>query len=737
MRRVQPVSLTQPKISRRGLIAGALAAGGLFVGWTLWPKKYSPNLATAPGETILGGYVKVGRDGHVTVICPQVEMGQGSATLVAQIVADELGADWRTVAVEPAPLNLLYDNELLAHNWKDGWLPAPQLQATGGSTTLRAFETKLRKSAAGARILLSKAAGARLDADWQACETEEGFVVRGNDRLRFADLAEEAAGFSLPETIVFRNSGTRLAGQSVPRLDIPAKLDGSLNYAADVRLPDLLYAAIRQGPPGNTTLKSFNEKAAKATPGVSKIVKQDRWIAVVAETWWSANRALDAGGARFETAGGFKTQKQVTFALEKALKADGKVVAEVGDALTLLASGAPVTRAYAVNFAPHVALEPMAATARLDGDGLQLWIATQAPGLARAAAARAIGLDEDDVAVHAMQVGGSFGRKYEVEIAAQVAILAKEMGQPVQLVWSRQEDMAHDRMRPAASARVTAKLAAGGKIDAWRADIAAPDSLGELIERNLVGTLPEEARQSVLGKANARAVDGAIPPYAIPAYSILHHPADGGIPTGKVRGGAHGYTAFFTECFIDELAKMFNRDGFSFRMGLLAGNPRLARCLTEVTTRGGWNGGAQGTNQGLACHVMLGSFIAVLAEAQMGDDGRARVAKLTAVADVGRVTNPAIALQQIEGGLMFGLGIATGTPIRLEGGIPEPRSIGALKLPLLADMPEVSVKLIRSSEAAGGIGEIAVPPVGPAIANALFAATGQRFRSLPLGNGTS
>ena len=720
----------EPKFTRRGVMAGALAGGALVVGWFAWPRAFAPNLAAAEGESVLNGFIKIGRDGHVTVVSPQIELGQGAYTIVAQIVADELGADWRTIAVEPAPINGLYNNMLLAAEWKSRWGFAPQLQVTGGSSTLRAFEPRLREAAAGARVLLSMAAADRWGIDWEACQTEDGFVVRGKDRLRFGELAEDAAGFDLPAEVPLRIGGTRLKGRGVTRLDIPAKLDGSLNYAADIRLPGMVFAAIRQGPPGDSLLKSFDAKVAGKTLGVVSVVDTARWVAVAANNWWAANVALDAMKPKFVSGG---HSRDTTKALAAALKEDGTVITSTGDVDGLLEGIKPVVRSYSAGFGPHAALEPMAATAEISDGKMQLWIATQAPALARAAAARVTGIAEDRITVHATQVGGSFGRKYEVEIAAQVATIAQKLDRPVQLIWSRNEDIQQDRMRPAAAAKMTARVGVAGQVEAWRAQIAAPDGMAEMIARNLDGDRPYEAQAALAGKSHARAVSGAFPPYAIPACELLHHPADLAVPTGKLRGGADGYTCFFTESFIDELAKEAARDPFSYRMGLLGGNIRLAQCLTKVATRGGWEGGAQGTNQGLACHAMQGSVIAVLAEAKMGDTGRVQVIKLTAVADVGRVMNPDIARQQIEGGLLFGLGLATGTEVTYSKGPPTPRRLGLMGLPRLADMPEISVELIRSTEAPGGVGEIAVPPVAPAIANALFAGSGVRFRSMPFG----
>jgi isoquinoline 1-oxidoreductase subunit beta len=731
MRRPTIIEPEQPLITRRNLLIGAAAGGALVVGWSLWPRVSVPNLATAPGETLLNGFIKIGRDGHIVVVSPQVELGQGSYTLMAQVVADELGADWRTIAVEPAPINGLYTNDLLSAEWHSGWGLPDAIQGTGGSTSLRAFEPKLRDAAAAARVLLCKAAAERWDASWEACDTDEGFVILGKDRLRFGDLAAEAAEFDLPKVIPRRDKGTRLAGRGVNRLDVPAKIDGSANYAADIRLPDMVYAAIRQGPPGDSRLTGFDAKAAAKMQGILSVIDHERWIAVAANSWWAANVALDKMRPKFTTPSGLATEAAAQKALTEALKADGEIIAEAADVDALFEGAKPLTRRYSAGFATHAALEPMAATAAIENGRLQLWIATQVPDLARHAAARAIGFEPDAVTVHAMQVGGSFGRKYEVEIAGQAALIAQKLERPVQLIWSRSEDMAQDRMRPATQAELTARIGAGGRIEAYRAKIATTDAVAEMVARIVDGKAAHEVQGA--GKANARAVEGALPPYAIPAISLSHHPADLGVPTGKLRAGANGYTCFFTESFIDELAEQARRDPFSFRIGLLTGNARLAKCLTKVAMRGEWEGGAQGTNQGIACHMMQGSFIAVLAEAKMSDTGRPEVVKLTAVADVGRVMNPDIARQQIEGGLLYGLGLATGTAVTLIDGYPEPRRLGRLGLPRLADMPEISVELIRSKDAPGGIGELAVSPVAPAIANALFAGSGTRYRSIPIG----
>lgn len=721
------------------MLVGAAIGGGLAVGLALWPRAYPPNLVAAEGESIFNAWLKIGRDGHVTVVVPQVEMGQGSYTVIPQIIADELGADWRTIAVEPAPLNPVYANTVFAAEWHEGVWPEDTVQATGGSSTVRAFEGPARQAGAAARALLCLAAAKRWDADWRACDTEAGFVTRGDDRLRFGELAEEAAGLRLPDDIPLRTGSgiNRLSGRGMNRLDIPAKIDGSANYAGDVRLPDMVYAAIRQGPLGDSRLKSVNKAAADRIFGVLDIVEHERWVAAIATNWWAANKALEAMRPKFITHGRLVGDRAIARALAAALNAEGSRVAEAGDVDAMLANARVSTAEYAVGLAPHAAIEPLTATAALSDGKLQLWIATQLPGLACDAAARAIGLDPEQVTVHPMLIGGSFGRKYEVEIAGQAAILALKLKRPVQLTWSRAEDMMHEPFRPAARARMTARLGRAGHIDGWNAQIAAPNGLGEMRSRTLGGLSADEAQRKHAGRAHIHAVDGAIPAYAIDHYGIDHHPADIAVPTGPWRGRAHSYTAFFNESFIDELSRESGVEPFSFRMAMLGGNPRLALCLSKAATRGGWEGGGQGTGQGLACHSMAGSHIAVLAEAQLDDSQRVRVTRLVAVADIGRVINPDIARQQIEGGLLFGMGAATGNTVHVKRGLAGPLRLRDLGLPKLADMPEMIVELIVSNEAPGGAGELGVPAVAPAIANALFAGSGRRFRSLPLSPGNA
>ena len=726
-------------ISRRTILIGGGAAGGLVLAWALWPRSYRPNLATAPGETVLDAFLKIDTSGRVIVAVPQVEMGQGVWTALPQILADELGADWRQVAVEPAPINPVYANRLLAGEeagtvaprWLGGiagwaareWATRSALMVTAGSTSVRAFEQPLRVAGAMARALLCMAAAKRLGVDWRACDTDAGFVVRGQDRFRFGELAAEAARLTPPAQAPLRQVGAgRISGRSTPRLDVPAKLDGSARYAGDVRLPGMVFASIRHGPWGDTTLASQNMAAADQVPGVIGVVRSSRWVAALAENWWAADRALDAMRPRFATHGPLPDDALVSRALDDALAAKPTRFAERGKVDALLTGPGVVRAQYEVPFAAHAAIEPLVATAWQNGDRLEVWVPTQAPDLTRAAVARATRLAEGSVIVFPMQVGGGFGRKIENDAACEAAILARQARRPVQLMWSRAEEMLHGRHRPPARARMAGRVEAPGRIAAWRATIAAP-ATARALARRLVPSLPYGSG------AEEAAIEGAIPPYAVPALAIEHAPADIGIDTGLWRSGAHSNTAFFTECFVDELAAAAGQDALSFRMGLLGGSPRLARCLAQAAAAGGWSGEPR-AGQGLACHSAFGSHVALYAESS-GEDG-GMVTKLLAVVDCGRAINPDIVRQQIEGGLIWGLASALGNRVSYARGLAEQTQFGQLALPRLADMPEIDVQLITSAEAPGGVAELAVPVVAPAIANALFSATGTRLRRLPL-----
>ncbi len=743
-------------LTRRKLLVGGGVGVGLLVAWGLWPRRYSANLVAAPGEHIIGPWLKIAEDGKVIVAIPQSESGQGVYTALAQIVAGELGADWRTVAVQPAISNPNFANQLLAREWAPAFAPdginpnnagglgesvvnelavRQSFVATGGSTSVRQFERACREAGAAARALLCQAAAARWDTDWESCDTDKGFVTFGKRRLPFAQLVAEAAGYSVPDPIPLKPSAVNaLSGKVVQRIDLPAKVDGSASFAGDIRLPDMLYASIRGGPIGDTVLKSIDKSGTANIRGLVEIVRTDRWVAALATNWWAANKALDALSPVFTTTGTMADSSVIAQEMERALdKGPGSRFVNVGsvDGTLDKSAGTRVFRAsYSAGAAMHAPIETRSATAHYRQGRLRLWIATQAPEAAKAAAAKAIGISPGDIVLYPMFAGGSFDRNLDQLIAAQVAVLAKAVDRPVQLVWSRPEDFMRDLVRPPVQARMTGAIDSSGQVAGLAARIAVPATMRELARR-LDGESVNDARLGAANEADILAVEGAEPPYAIPNLSIDHFPVKLPIPTGPWRGLSHSYTAFFVEGFIDELAHGAGMEPLSFRMQMLSGQVRLARCLSGVASMANWDGGAGGSGKGIACHSMRGSHIAVIASARTGETG-VRVDRISAMVDCGRIINPDLARQVVESGIVFGLAQALGGATDYENGLPTVRRMRDLDLPGLVDVPEIQVEFIRSGEAPGGLSEIGVPAVAPAIANALFSASGVRLRELPL-----
>ncbi|MGN6817472.1 MAG: molybdopterin cofactor-binding domain-containing protein [Sphingomonas sp.] len=732
-------------LTRRQLLIGGGVGVGLVVAWAVWPRRYGPNLTAAKGEHIYNAWLKIGEDGHIAVAVPQAEHGQGTWTTLPQIVADELGADWRTVAVEPAPLNPLYANPLAAaelfdgvfdrlpRNLREDYATRSALMLTAGSTSIRQFEGDLRDAGAAARVLLQKAAAKRWNTDWQATGTAQGFVVRGKDRLRFGELAAEAVGGSLPNPVPLRaGDNGRLSGQSLQRLDSPTRIDGSVNFAADVRLADMVFAAIRQGPTTDSRLVASDKAAADRVHGVLKVVEDGNWVAAVANNWWAAKCGIDALAPRFEAPVSRPSDYSIAAALDSALNGEGVRLGSAGDVGAAFRGAQVVSAEYRVAPALHASVEPRAATAAWTDGTLELWLPTLAPGLARSAVAAAMGVGEESVVVHPMPIGGGFGIGLESDAAVQAAAIARAVGRAVQLTWSRAEDCVHDRFRAPAAARMTGRVDQNGRLVGLLAKIAAPATGRELAGRLLAADKAVQAALALAAGGDGYAVAGGAPFYQIPNWALDHHPADIGIPTGHWRSGAHSYTCFFNECFIDELAHAANTEPLSFRVGMLGGDARLARCLTTVAALGGWEGGVSGSGQGIACHSFRGSHIALFAEAHVEEDQTIGVDRIVAAVDCGRQINPDVVRQNIEGGLVFGMAQALGGSTKFRNGVATVRGFGELDLPVLADLPDITVEVIASEADPGGVSELAVPPVAPAIANALQSATGFRIRTLPL-----
>lgn len=750
------MALASPRLTRRGLLVGGALGGGLLVAWALAPRRFDDPLPPREDETAFGPWLRIARDGTVTVSVPQLEMGQGVSTLLAQVAAQELGADWRQVAAEPAPVSGLFANVPLAARWAPLWMPflpalaegqdpwlardwaeRERFMVTAEGTALAAYEEPLRQAACAARTMLAQAAADRWDADWTKCRVAGGTVSLGANRARFADLAEDAARYDPPSTLpIGPPPADRADAVAFPRLDGPAKVAGAATFAADVRLPGMVHAAIRHGPVARrATLSEWDAKKVNE-PGV-RFVPHENWLAAVAPTWWAAERALSVVAPVFEAHGLIDSQ-WIDARLDRAVKkARTHRIATVGDPDEVMGGQPSLVARYDIAPALHASLETASATVRLRDGLAEVWVAAQAPEHTRRAVAAALGLSPGKVILYPVMSGGSFDARLETPHAVEAALIAREVGRPVQLTWSRWQEALGARPRPPASAVLWARTDPdGGAVLAWKTRIATPAAAREFGQRMFAGLDPADAIAASTGKADSMAVAGAMPPYRIAHASVDHVPVRTGVPAGRMRGNAHAMTAFFTESFVDELARAAGREPLSYRIAMMGDDLRLAECLQQCATLAGWDAGADASGQGLACHRMgenddAAPRIAVIAIARRTEAG-VSVDRISAVADLGRIVNRDLARQQIEGGLVFGLGLTLGANVGWARGLPLSGRLAGLGLPVLANTPEIAVGFVDSDRPAIDPGEIGVVATAPAIANALHSATGLRFRKLPL-----
>lgn len=677
-------------IDRRTLLVAGGAGIGLVVAFALWPRELGSALAAGDGEQVFGHYLKIATDGQVTVAIPQAETGQGIWTGLAQLAADELGAAWEQVAVVPAPLSPVYANALL-----DG-------RVTAGATSIRAFHEPLRRAGATARDLLVRAAADRWGVAAAECRADGGFVSHEGKRLSFGEVAEAAAGLA-PRDVPLRPWGSGgLLGKPLPRLDLPAKSDGSLRFAGDVRLPHMVLAVARMAPPGGE-LRGFSRAAAERQAGLQQLFVARNWLAAIGETWWSAEQALRAAQPRF-TGPANANNAAIRAALDEAMATgSAERLFEQGDFDAAVGSARALAATYSIAPAAHLSLEPLVATARLDGDRLEVWAPVQDYESAHRAAAEAAGLKHRDVVLYPMPVGDGGGRAMHADAIPIAIELAKRLKKPVQLTVPANDSQNQDRLRSSMLARIKALPSAAGSIEAWSTRLVT----------------------SAGGK-----LDGAAPPYAIPSIRIDRVEADLPIATGYMRGGNEALAGFTSESFVDEMARALNADPLGFRMGMLGGNLRLARCLTAATVIGGWDGGAPGSTMGIAAASAFGSHIALLVQAGVSDQ-RVGVERMVAAVDCGRIVNPGLVRQQVEGSLLHALDLAATPAPEFVAGMPVARPLGALGLRRLSPAPNIEVELIASHEAPGGVSGLGHVVCAAAVANALASGAGRRLRNLP------
>ncbi len=678
-------------LDRRTLLIGGGAGVGLIVAFSLWPRTFGSALTAEKGEYVFGHYLKVDLDGQIIVAVPQAETGQGIWTGLAQLVADELGSAWENVAVVPAPDSPVYANSLLKR------------RVTAAATSVRAFEEPLRRAGATARDLLVRAASARWKVEAAECDTGGGFVTHEGKRLGFGALAAEAAGLEPRDDVQLRRWGSGgLAGQPLPRLDLPPKSDGSIRFAGDVRLPGMLFAAARLAPPGGE-LKGFSRAAAKTSSDLKQLVVTRDWLAAIAETGWAAERALSAARPRFSGPAN-ADNAAIQAALDEALASGGaRRLFNQGDFDAAVGSARALGATYRIAAAEHFSLEPLVATARLSNGRLEVWAPVQDYDSARRGLSRGAGLKRSALVLYPMPIGDGGGRAIQADAIPIAVNLARRTGKPIQLAISASVSQNHDQLRPPLVARMAALPSAAGAIEAWKARLVT----------------------------DAAELEGAVPPYSIPSIRIDSVRPELPFASGYMRGGSEALTGFATESFVDEMARALNADPFTFRMGMLGSNLPLAKVLTAATAIGGWDGGGPGSTMGIAAASAFGSHIALLVQAGVGANQRVTVERMVVAIDCGRIVNPNLVRQQIEGSLLHALDLATTPAPEFLAGMPVARPLGALGLRRLGPMPKIEIELVASREAPGGVSGLGHVVCAAAVANALASGIGRRLRDLP------
>ena len=742
---------------RRFLLAGA-AGGGLLIGYGLsLPRDLlgdRSRLPAGPGEVALNAWLKIDTAGAVTVAVPRAEMGQGVYTALPMLVAEELDVDWSQVRVEQAPIEAVYGNVVVLADSAPfdphdrGFLARSvrwtlrriarelAVQVTGGSTSVRDAWLPMRTAGAAARDMLVRAAAARLGVEADELVTERGQVIHAPSqrRLGYGALAVEASALDPDVNIAPKaRQHWHTLGQPLPRLDIPAKTDGSAAYGIDVRQPGTVYVAIRIAPDVGGRLASFDRTALESQPGVIGIVPMFDALAVAGRTWWHAEHALARAEIGFEPGPHADSSNAgIVSAYEAALDdGEGFAYEDRGNAEDQF-KGADVIRAsYTVPMLAHACMEPMNCTVRSIEGGVEIWAGNQAPDLLRRIAASRLEVDESRVVIHTPLLGGGFGRRGEPDAMLRALEIAQAIpDQTVQLVYSREQDMQHDVYRPPAMSRFSARLDENGRVQAWHNHIAGP-SVSQSVLKRAFPNLP------MAGPDKTSVEGAAFLPYAMAHRRVEHSRVDIVPAVGFWRSVGHSYNAFFTESFMDELALAANMDPIAFRLAHLAERPRAHRVLDLVRERSDWaTPPPPGRARGVALHESFHSIVAQVAEVGL-DNGAIRVHRVVCVIDCGVVVNPDTVIAQMESGIAFGLTAALHGEIAFEGGRVQQRNFPDYRMVTMKDMPVVETYVIDSDSPPGGVGEPGTPPIAPAVANALAALTGVRQRQLPLSSGGS
>ena len=707
------------QMERRKFLKFSLtASGGLLMGLYL-PGKSKLALAQQQTGTVFvpNAFVRIGTDERVTVIVNHSEMGQGVYTALPMLLAEELDADWNKVGFEPAPVDPKYNH------------PVFGMQVTGGSSSVWSGFEQFRKAGAAARSMLVAAAAERWGVSPTALRTDSGAVIdRTNRKLTYGQLAEAAAKMTPPAEVALKDPKTfKLIGKPVKRLDTAEKVNGKAVFGIDVKLPQMLTAVVARAPVFGAKLKSFDDSRARGIQGVRKIAAVPSGVAVIADTFWQAKMARDALRVDWDEGamGTFNTNQLMQQFREQA-RSPGKSVRHEGDPDAAFAQAAQrIEAVYEVPYLPHAMMEPLNCAVDLRADSCEIWTGTQFQTVDRANAAKVASLPNEKVQIHTTFLGGGFGRRAtpQSDFVVEAVHVAKAAGAPVKVIWTREDDMQGGWYRPAFLHAIAGSVDANGNPLSWRS---------RLVGQSIFAGTQFESMMNEKGYDPA-SVEGADDlPYAIPNLAIEYYQTQVNVPVQWWRSVGHSHTGFAVECFVDELALLARKDPYQFRRALLLKHPRHLRVLDLAAQKAGWGKPLpKGRGRGIAVHASFESYNAQVAEVSV-QDGKIRVDRMVSVMDCGRYVNPNIIAAQLEGGAIFGASAALFQELTFENGRLQQTNFHTFPALRMNECPKIETHVVESGEKSGGIGEPGVPCAAPAIANAVFAATGKRIRKLPI-----
>ena len=700
---------TLKNTSRRNFLkTSAALSGGLMVGFQL------PAFGeTASTTTAMNGWVRVGSDNTITIICHRSEMGQGTYTSIPMLVAEELEVDVSRVKIEMAGADPIYINSLLGG------------QLTGGSTSVRDAFDSMRKAGAQARMMLISAAANEWKIPESDCHAENGMVIsKDGKKVSYGLLAAKAALLPVPKEVTLKDAKTwKIIGKPVKRLDTLAKVTGKAEYGIDVQLPGMLIASLAQCPVLGGKPLSVDDAKAKSMPGVIAVVKIDDGVAVVANSFWQAKTARDALNITWDNGkGATLSSAGISQKLKDALAKPAATLKKTGDADKAMNGAAKKLEAsYELPFLAHATMEPMNFTADVRADGCDIYGPTQFPQMAEGVAMQITGLPKEKVKVHTTFLGGGFGRRIDVDFIVQAVQISKAVGKPVKLIWTREDDMTHDFYRPVSLTTVSGGLDATGKPVAMKFRLTSPS-----VTARLFPAFVKDGVEPFMAEA-------ALVPYDIANTNVELAIHDAGVRVGYWRSVSHALNCFANESFVDEMASAAGKDPIEYRMAMLDGKEaeRFRNVLSIATAQAGWGKASIGRFQGVALMEGYGTYVAQISEISINKDG-VRVHKVTCAVDCGTMVNPDIVKAQIESSVAYGMSAVLLSKITFKDGKVEQTNFHDYQVLRMNQMPVVDVHLVASTEKPGGIGEPVTATCGPSVANAVFAATGRRIRKLPI-----